>query len=135
MILIIGGYSQGKLKYAKKNYSVCDAEIFDFEKNDLNILKDNSEELLSSRQIVFNNINSLIKREINYGKSPFDLMKKLLDNYPNSIIITDEIGNGIVPIDKNERLLREKIGRVQCMLAEQADEVIKVICGIGHKIK
>lgn len=36
---------------------------------------------------------------------------------------------------KNERIYREKTGRLQCMLAQKADEVIRVICGVGQRIK
>ena len=38
-------------------------------------------------------------------------------------------------IDKTERDFREWIGRVQVLLAKEADEVIRVICGIGQRIK
>ena len=51
------------------------------------------------------------------------------------ICITDEVGKGLVPADRGERLFREKVGRIQISLAEKADEVIHVTCGIGRKIK
>ena len=47
----------------------------------------------------------------------------------------DEVGNGIVPIDFLEREYRERTGRILVKLANQADEVVRVICGIGQKIK
>ena len=51
------------------------------------------------------------------------------------MIISEQIGCGIVPADAQERAIREKIGRMQIRLAETADEVVRVICGIGQKIK
>ena len=151
MILVIGGYAQGKLEYVKSKYSVSDEDIYDFEKlNDLRDIDNTSRndnynendcrfmewlESKSDRCIVFNNINKLIEREYYTGNSPEILIETIISNYPNAIIITDEVGNGIVPVDKNERLLREKIGRIQCVLAEKADEVKRVVCGIGQKIK
>ena len=51
------------------------------------------------------------------------------------MIISDEIGNGIVPVDAFERDYRERTGRMLITLASQADEVVRVICGIGQKIK
>ena len=43
--------------------------------------------------------------------------------------------NGIVPIDSFEREYRERTGRILVKLAEQADEVVRVVCGIGQRIK
>ena len=51
------------------------------------------------------------------------------------VIISDEIGYGLVPVDVFEREYREKSGRVNCYLAEKADQVIRVVCGIGSRIK
>ena len=54
---------------------------------------------------------------------------------PDTIVIADEIGNGIVPLDAFEREYREQTGRAEILLAKKADEVVRVICGIGQKIK
>ncbi len=53
----------------------------------------------------------------------------------NCIIISDEIGNGIVPVEAFEREYRERTGRILIQLAQKAEEVERVICGIGQKIK
>lgn len=53
----------------------------------------------------------------------------------DTIVIADEIGNGIVPLDAFERAYREQTGRAEILLAKKADEVVRVICGIGQKIK
>lgn len=45
------------------------------------------------------------------------------------IVIADEIGCGLVPLDASEREKRERAGRLACMLAERADTVIRVVCG------
>ena len=135
MILVIGGYAQGKLEYVKNKYGVSDDDVYDFEKLDYPVIFANENETLFDKQIVLNNINCLIKSAVKDGNNIDDLIEKLIADYPNAIIITDEVGNGIVPVDKNERLLREKIGRIQCLLAEKAEEVIRVVCGMGQKIK
>ena len=59
----------------------------------------------------------------------------LLDHYDRCVIISDEIGNGIVPVDPFEREYRERAGKILITIAERADEVERVICGIGQKIK
>ena len=51
------------------------------------------------------------------------------------IIVTGEVGLGIVPMDKLSRYFRDIIGNVNQILAEKADEVYIVISGISMKIK
>ena len=49
--------------------------------------------------------------------------------------MTDEIGYGIVPMDLFQREYREKTGRICTELAERSEEVYRIICGIGMRIK
>lgn len=51
------------------------------------------------------------------------------------IIVTGEIGLGIVPIDKLSRYFRDIIGNVNQILAKKANEVYFVVSGIPMKIK
>ena len=50
-------------------------------------------------------------------------------------IVCDEVGSGVVPMEKTDRLWRERVGRTCCDLAEKADTVVRVFCGIGQVIK
>ena len=54
---------------------------------------------------------------------------------PDIVIIINEIGAGIIPLEKSERIWREETGRAGCILAENSAEVVRVICGIPVKIK
>lgn len=108
MIMIIGGYNQGKTAYAKRNYSNVDERIFYLNDRIKSFDKDEDAEMTARR---------------------------LIEEKPDMICITDEVGRGIVPADRDERIFRERVGRIQISLAEKADEVIYVICGIGRKIK
>lgn len=51
------------------------------------------------------------------------------------IVIAAELGGGLVPIDKTEREKREAAGRLACLLAERADTVVRVCCGLGQVLK
>lgn len=51
------------------------------------------------------------------------------------VILYTEVGSGLVPVDKGERAAREAAGRLSIRLAEHADEVYRVICGIAKKLK
>lgn len=57
-------------------------------------------------------------------------------NLPGLIIfVTNEIGMGIVPENKQTRLYRDLIGRCNQTIAAGADAVVMVICGIATFIK
>ena len=51
------------------------------------------------------------------------------------IVVSNEIGMGIVPGDKLTRLYRDMVGRANQEIAKEADEVFLVVSGISLKIK
>lgn len=51
------------------------------------------------------------------------------------VVIATEVGGGIVPLDPVERREREAAGRLACMLAERAQTVIRVFCGLPQVLK
>ena len=51
------------------------------------------------------------------------------------IVIATEVGGGVVPTDAGERAFREAAGRLSCLLAEKADIVIRVYCGLPQLLK
>ena len=51
------------------------------------------------------------------------------------IVIATEIGGGLIPTDPAEREKREAAGRLACLLAERADTVVRVSCGLGQILK
>ena len=109
MILIIGGYAQGKTQYAVES---CGA---------------------SPENIIY--LNKRVKKCFDEGQSTVAWLDEINENDSEYILIADEIGNGIVPLDPYERKLREITGRAQTEAAKRSREVIRVICGIGQRIK
>ena len=63
------------------------------------------------------------------------LVSRLLAACPDRVLVTNEIGYGIVPLDPFEREYREETGRICCLLAAEAKEVWRVSCGLGQRIK
>ncbi len=55
--------------------------------------------------------------------------------HPDAVVVADEIGCGVVPIDRNDRTWREAAGRALCVLARESEQVVRVMCGIGVRIK
>ena len=50
-------------------------------------------------------------------------------------VICDEVGCGVVPLAAEERRWREEVGRLCCELAERADVVVRVSCGLPQVLK
>ena len=50
-------------------------------------------------------------------------------------VTASEVGGGVVPLDPDEREARERAGRLACLLAERADTVVRVFCGIPRLLK
>ena len=127
MKLIIGGYAQGKLDYVLSKYHLRENVVWD------SVLPNNA--TIQDKPVIVNHFHQWVKQRILDGGCPEEEMISFLDDYENCIIICDEIGNGIVPIDKFEREYRERVGRILIQLAKRAEEVERVLCGIGQKIK
>ena len=55
--------------------------------------------------------------------------QRIQSENPEVVIVTNELGYGVVPVDAFDRNFREATGRVCTQLAEAADEVCRVVCG------
>lgn len=126
MIFITGGCCQGKQQWVLVNWQLQQSQIADGAVC--------SEDEIGKVKIL-NHFHLLVQRWLQDGKIPADETAKLLADNPDIIIITDEIGCGIVPLDKKEREWREVHGRICCQLAAKAENVFRVIAGIGQTIK
>ena len=85
--------------------------------------------------IIVSSLHKWIRKRIKEGGRPEEEISSFVKKNPDCIIICDEIGNGIVPMDPFERVYRERTGRIQVKLAADAEEVERVVCGIAQKIK
>lgn len=50
-------------------------------------------------------------------------------------VICDEVGCGVVPMERADRERREAIGRLCCQLAKQAQAVYRLQCGLAMRLK
>jgi adenosyl cobinamide kinase/adenosyl cobinamide phosphate guanylyltransferase len=91
------------------------------------------DELLKTRLV--NHFHLWIDRMLKEKQDVKDLVEQILRANPHIVILVDELGCGIVPIEPYDRNYREVTGRICCQLASSAQEVHRVICGIGTVIK
>jgi len=64
-----------------------------------------------------------------------ELIKCIKESNASFIIVTNEVGMGLVPTSKVGRLYRDLLGKANQMLAECADEVYFMVSGLPVKIK
>ena len=126
MIFVTGGCFQEKQQWVLQNCQVQPFRVADGAVCSMEAIKSAG---------VLDHFHLLVRRWMQAGKIPADETEKILSDNPDSVIITDEIGSGIVPLDVKEREWREVHGRICCQLAGRADAVFRVIAGIGQKIK
>ena len=108
MILVIGGRAQGKSAYVKENYP--GREVFD-------------------------NFEEWFRKKMSSGEDAEKEAELFMEKYPDAVVISDEVGCGIVPLDKFEREYRERLGRFLIKIAERSERVVRIFCGIGTVIK
>ena len=81
------------------------------------------------------NFYIFIKKLMADGKDIIAVIDEILEKNHDITIISTEIGYGVVPMDKADREWRETVGRTCCYIAKKADEVVRVVCGVGNRIK
>ncbi len=124
MKMIIGGAFQGKKKFAQDNYPLTKW---------IDGMHCSGEEILTAQGVI--HFHEYIRRILKDGEDPIIFAGKLMQENPNLILVTNELGYGVVPIDAFDRAYREATGRVCSVLAQHSDEVYRVVCGIGQRIK
>jgi len=114
VVLIVGGAAQGKLDFARQELGVTAW----------------SEGVLGGEDCVYG-----LHRALRALPEPREALASWLADHPEAVVICDEVGCGVVPVDREERAWRELVGRICCELAERAAAVYRVCCGIGVRLK
>ena len=125
MILIIGGAYQGKLEFARQ-LKGTDSTASDGRTISLDQLADSD---------IITHFHEVIRRLWQEKREIPAVVEALLAKNPDTVIIMDEIGYGVVPMNAEDREYRELVGHTGQLLARQAEAVYRVICGIGTRIK
>ena len=118
MRLIIGGAFQGKKEYVKEQFGIREHQITDGAEADFDAI---------FRCVCMTQFHQWVKRGLQEGW--------LLKENPQVILVSNELGYGVVPIEAFDREYRELTGRLCTRIAAKSRQVIRVICGIGTVIK
>ena len=122
--MIIGGAYQGKAAYAKAQFPDVDWKFGG---------GITEEELLKAEGVL--GFQEYIRNALKAGEDLTGLAEKLAQQDTDVILVSEEVGYGIVPADAFERQYREAVGRVCTALAAKSRRVTRVVCGIGTVLK
>lgn len=135
MELIVGGSGQGKLDCALRHMRAagCPHPLI----VDAARAARQEEHLLSEAELrqaqragcIVGNLQELTRREPSPERLRA-LTEHLAGQLRHCIFLCEEIGCGVVPLEREERQWRERTGRLCCVLAERAGGVTRVICGM-----
>lgn len=123
MIFVFGGAYQGKTEYAMKEFgkeSVCDVS----EAGEPDFTKE-----------IITGLEGFAARLAVVGEAPADWFAARKSQWADCVLIATDISQGVVPVDKELRAAREANGRLMIYLAAEAEQVHRVFCGIGKRIR
>ena len=85
---------------------------------------------------LFDSFQETIRGEVlANGQEASAFAEKFCREHPDAVIVANEVGSGVVPLAAEDRAFREAVGRVLCVIARNAEQVTRCVCGIGVKIK
>ena len=121
MHLVIGGAYQGKKEYVKKKYSIEESDIWQGGYpvaggqwrciNGLHKIVRSMMEKLTNDDSGEQKVRNDTQRVENYVNQIADYLLNMAVQMPDLILVCDEVGNGIVPMEKAERDYRECVGK------------------------
>ena len=124
MELYIGGYAQGKLDYVLQQHP---KQQF--------VMMDGAQMTAEGVPVLFNHFHLWVKELVWQGEDAEGITAAFVEAHPDCIIISDEVGCGIVPMEQKEREYRERLGRILTGFARRAERVERILCGMGQRLK
>ena len=125
MIVVFGGSYQGKLDFTLDKFCLT--------KDDVCILSEDAK-IDFTKKILYG-LENYISGAISRNENPIEFFETNIAKLDDKIIVCTDISCGIVPLDPIDRLHRDNTGKVMQILCRSANEVYRVFCGIGEKIK
>lgn len=114
MIFITGGVGSGKRAFVLGHLGYAEQQL--------------STDPFDDRP-VFCDLQDLIRERGDFDEA----LKASL--FKKQVVVCDEVGCGVVPLDKNERTWRDEVGMAASTVAAEADVVVRMVCGIPQIIK
>ena len=124
MVFIIGGAYQGKLAHARKTYHLSDDAVFTCDSSQIDF----------SRRCI-DRLEEFTLACVRDSVDPVDYFEKHTGDWTDSILICQDISCGVVPMSEEMRLWRNETGRLCRYLADRAERVSRIFCGLEQRLK
>ena len=130
MILVFGGAYQGKLDYVLDKFQLSEDDVYRCSRDG---------EINLDRRVIYGleefvywcTENGWEAKAVLESRCDMDADVPFLDK----IFIANDVSQGLVPMDATDRAFREMMGRTLLHLAKEAEEVHRVFCGLGQRLK
>ncbi len=113
MFLIVGGEGSGKKTFAKS---------LGYTENDI------ADAMLDERPVLYH-LEQMVFADPECGDTLLPVLAE------KEVVICNEVGSGVIPADRTERIGREATGRLCVLLAQKASCVVRMVSGIPVVIK
>lgn len=85
---------------------------------------------------IFADFHNTIRSAVLEGKQePRAFARRFCEDNPRAVVVANEVGAGVVPIEAADRAFREAVGRALCVIAQEAESITRCVCGIGVRIR
>ena len=85
---------------------------------------------------VFTDFHETVRQAVlTDGQDPRAFAEAFCREHPDAVVTANEVGSGVVPMAAEDRAFREAAGRALCVIAREAEQVTRCVCGIGVRIK
>ena len=124
MILVFGGAYQGKLEYALKTFGLEEADVYHCSRQG---------GLDFNKKVIYG-LEAFVYWCTSHGIEAREVLAAQ-EGLSEKVFIACDVSQGLVPMDATDRAFREMMGRTLLFLAKEADEVHRVFCGLGQRLK
>ena len=130
MILVFGGAYQGKLDYVLDKFQLSADDVYRCSRDgEINL---DCRVIYGLEEFVYwCTENGWEAKAVLESRFDMDADVPFLDK----IFIANDVSPGLVPMNATDRAFREMMGRTLLHLAKEAEEVHRVFCGLGQKLK
>lgn len=126
MVFVIGGSYQGKREFVKAQFHAAEGDCF--------VCTEETREIDFSKRVI-EHIERFALGCVRRGEEPKAYWMAHLGDVRDSVLISDDISCGVVPVDAEVRAWREANGRANNAIAGAAEQVWRVFCGLGQRLK
>ena len=84
---------------------------------------------------IWADFHEAVRAALERGEDARAFARRVCEEQPAAVIVANEVGAGVVPVDAKERAFREAVGRALCVVAQASETVTRAVCGIGVRIK